>query len=314
MKIQNLQQLYQIAKLYYEDGLTQKEIAELIKFSRQKVQRLLDEAIREKIVQINVINPTASFEKLEKKLEQKYGLIKAIVVSGAIQSDKLISKNIGIAASRYLKEILHDNDIIGISWGSTVYETINYFNPHRTIKAMAVPLIGGAGHVYADFQVNDLARKFAEKSGGLYLPLYAPAILDSEKTAEQLLKDNNIKKVIEFWDKIDIAIIGIGKAILKDSSIPDFYYKDIPLNSIMEHEKVAGEILIHYFSHDGKLFNPDFDKRIIGISLEQLKKVNKSIGVAGSVWKKDIILTAIKGGYINILVTDDVTAEALINI
>lgn len=305
--------LYQIAKLYYKERYTQEEIAQLVNFSRQKVQRLLNQAVEEGIVQINVINPEASYEELEKKLENKYGLLKALVVSGVIQSDKLISQNIGRSASKYIEEILHDNEFIGIGWGSTVYDTINYFNPRNKFKVTAIPLIGGAGHIYADFQVNDLARKFAEKSGGMYLPLYAPALLDSEKTAKQLLMENNIKKVIDFWDKLDIAIIGIGKAILKDSSIPDFYYSDIPLHSIMKNNEVAGEILIHYFLNDGTLFNPAFDKRIIGISLEQLKRVKKVIGVAGSLWKKDIILTAIKGGYINILVTDDVTAEALIN-
>ena len=311
MKQKDTKLLYQIAELYYEEGYTQEKIAQLVNFSRQKVQRLLKEGIEEGIVQINLFNPSASFEKLEKKLEQKYDLLKVLVVPAGIQSDEIISKNIGKAAAGYLESILHDNDIVGIGWGSSVYETINHFNPHRKIQITAIPLIGGMGYIPADFQVNELIRKFAEKSGGSYIPLYAPALLDNEKIVKQLFTDNNVKKINEFWNIINIAVVGIGKAILKGSIVPDIYYNDLPLHSIMENEKVAGDILLHFFHNDGSLFSSVFDKRIIGMSIDQLKKVKRVIGVAGSLWKKDIILATLKGKYINILVTDDITATAL---
>ncbi|MGB9553957.1 MAG: sugar-binding domain-containing protein, partial [bacterium] len=109
--------LYEIACLYYEEGLTQEEIAQHTGFSRSRVQRLLEAARREGIVEIRLISPSLSFADLERELEQLFVLKKAIVVYGSTRSEHLTRRRIGMAAARYLESVLREGDIVSVDFG-----------------------------------------------------------------------------------------------------------------------------------------------------------------------------------------------------
>jgi DNA-binding transcriptional regulator LsrR (DeoR family) len=296
--------LYQVARLYYEEELTQEQIARQIGLSRQKIQRLLDSAKKEGIVQIQVISPVSSHRETEKKLEKHFKLTKAIVVSSNIKAESITRKNIGRAAAAYLEDTLRDNDILGIGWGRTVYETLNYFKATQKISITTVPLIGGIGQMAADFQVNELTRKFAEKAGGIFIPFHAPALVDNEKIVSTLFSDKSVGQVARLWEKANIAIIGIGGPLSKFSHVPASYYSDED-TALLTKKGAVGDILSHFLTKDGKLCSPSLSKKIVGISLEQLKKIRQVIAVAGSLRKKAAILAALKRRDIDVLVTDE---------
>ena len=303
--------MYQVARLYYEEELTQEQIARQIGLSRQKVQRVLNSAKKEGIVQIQVINPTLPRREIEEKLERHFGLTKAIVVSGSIKAESIIRKNIGRAAAEYFEDIFRDNDIVGLGWGRTVYETLNYFKPTRKISITAVPLTGGIGQMAADFQVNELARKFAEKIGGSYIPFHAPALVDNEKIASTLFSDKNVGKAAKLWKKVNIAIVGIGGPLSDSSYVPASYYSHADI-ALLKKEEEVGDVLSHFLRKDGKLCSPSLGKRVVGISLEELKKIRGVIAVAGSLRKKEAILAALRGRYIDVLVTDENVATEIL--
>jgi DNA-binding transcriptional regulator LsrR (DeoR family) len=310
-KLEQAEFLYQVARLYYEEKLTQEQIARQIGLSRQKVQRVLNSAKKEGIVQIQVINPTSPRREIEEKLEKHFELAKAIVVSGSIKAEGVIRKNIGRAAAVYLEDIFHDNDIFGIGWGRTVYETLNYFRPTRRISITAVPLTGGIGQMAADFQVNELARKFAEKIGGTFVPFHAPALVDNEKIVSTLFSDKNVGKVVKLWGKVNIAIVGIGGPLSDSSYIPAFYYSDTDIALLKKKEEV-GDVLSHFLCRDGKLCSSSLSKRVVGISLEKLKRIERVVAVAGSLRKKEAILAILKRKYIDVLVTDENVATEIL--
>ena len=310
-KLEQAEFLYQVARLYYEEELTQEQIARQIGLSRQKVQRLLDSAKKEGIVQIQVISPVSSHREIEKQLEKHFKLTKAIVVSSSIKTESIIRKNIGRAAAAYLEDTLRDNDILGIGWGRTVYETLNYFKPTGKLFITVVPLIGGIGQMAADFQVNEVARKFAEKAGGIFIPLHAPALVDNEKIVKTLFSDKNVEKVAKLWEKVNIAIVGIGGPLSNSSYVPVSYYSDADI-AFLKKERQVGDILSHFLREDGKLCSPLLSKKIVGISPEQLKKNERVIAVAGAVRKKEAILATLKRRYIDVLVTDENVAEEIL--
>jgi DNA-binding transcriptional regulator LsrR (DeoR family) len=312
-KLEQAEFLYQVARLYYEEGLTQEQIARQISLSRQKIQRLLDSARKEGIVQIQLISPVSSRREIEKKLEKHFKLTRAIVVSSSIKAESIIRKNIGRAAAAYLEDTLRDNDIVGIGWGRTVYETLNYFKPTGKIFITAVPLIGGIGQMAADFQVNELTRKFAEKTGGIFTPFHAPALVDNEKIVRTLFSDKNVGKVARLWEKVNIAIIGIGGPLSSSSYVPTSYYSEADI-TLLEKEGHTGDILSHFLDKDGKSCSPLLSKKVVGISLEQLKEIERVIGVAGSVRKKEAILAALRGRYIDVLITDENVAVKVLKI
>jgi DNA-binding transcriptional regulator LsrR (DeoR family) len=290
--------------------MTQEKIAKQLGMNRLKIHRYLEAAKEEGIVQILVINPLSHVAELESFIKQKYRLEEIIVVPALTKNEYFIRKSLARSASKYLSENIHDGDCIGIGWGKTMYETLKYFQSSRKISATVVPLIGGIGQYAADFQVNEMARQFSEKINGEFVPLYAPAIVDSESIVKALFSDKNFEKVSKLWERLDIAIVGIGGPIAKDTYLPDTSLSDNDLKILINKGHV-GDILFNNFDKNGKVCNESLTKKRVGISFEQLKKAKKIIAIAGSLRKKEAILASLKSGYVDVLITDQIVAKEL---
>ncbi len=303
--------IYQIAHLYYNEGMTQEKIAEQLGMNRIKIHRYLEAAKEEGIVQILVVNPLSQVGDLESFIKKKYKLEEIVVVPALTNNEYFIRKSLARSASKYLSENIQDGDCIGIGWGKTIYETLKYFQPSRKISATVVPLIGGIGQYAADFQVNEMARQFSEKINGEFVPLYAPAIVDSESIVKALFSDKNFEKVSKLWEGLDIVVVGIGGPIAKDTYLPDTSLSDNDLKILINKGHV-GDILFNNFDKNGKICNKSLTKKRVGISFEQLKKAKKIIAIAGSLRKKEAILASLKSGYIDVLITDQIVAKELI--
>ena len=74
----------------------------------------------------------------------------------------------------------------------------------------------------------------------------------------------------------------------------------------------SGVILLHFFDAWGKPIENSLSSRVISMSLGQLRKVDRAVGVAGGRRKYAAILGAIRGKLINILITDQFTAQKLV--
>ncbi len=302
--------LYEIACLYYEEGLTQEEIAQHTGFSRSRVQRLLEAARREGIVEIRLISPSLSFADLERELEQLFVLKKAIVVYGSTRSEHLTRRRIGMAAARYLESVLREGDIVGVGWGRTVYETLRSFR--QVIPLTVVPLVGATGQTEMEFQVNELAHQFAKKVGGRFVPFYAPVLVDTEEIAQALSWDQSLRKVIALWEELDAAVVGVGDPRLGRVPLPQFFFSDPTSAKILEKKEVVGDLLCHFLEREGMLSDPLFDRRVMSIPLVKLREIPYVVGVIGSVEKKHILRAVLHGGYINVLVTDAETAQVVL--
>ena len=155
-----------------------------------------------------------------------------------------------------------------------------------------------------------MARQFSEKINGEFVPLYAPAIVDSESIVKALFSDKNFEKVSKLWERLDIAIVGIGGPIAKATYLPDTSLSDNDLKILINKGHV-GDILFNNFDKNGKVCNESLTKKRVGISFEQLKKAKKIIAIAGSLRKKEAILASLKSGYVDVLITDQIVAKEL---
>lgn len=302
--------LYEVARLYYEDGLTQEEIAEHLGFSRSRVQRLLEAARKEGIVEIHLVSPAISFADLEEELAVRFHLERAIVVPTPAHSLHLMRRSIGRAAARYLESQLRDGDVLGIGWGRTIYETLGFFK--RKVAITIVPLIGAVGQVEVDFQVNELGSQLAKRIGGFFVPFYAPALVDSESIARALFSDQSVRRVVELWDEVTVALVGMGDPRKEGSIVPKFFLSDPSSAAVLKRDDVVGDILYHFLKKDGSLADVTFDRRVMSIPLEKLKRIPHVVGVAGSLEKVEVLEAVLRGGYINALVTDQETARVLL--
>ena len=307
--------MVKIANLYYKDNLKQESISRKLKVSKYQVNRILKRAIKSGVVQINIIDPTINISSLEEKLEKKFNLKRAIVVENFGLSDLELKSKLGQAAAKYLLEIIKDRDVIGISWGTTINEVINYL-PSKIGKLVEIVQITGGSHELSiNLNCHDITRRFASKFGIEPHLLYAPAIVDSKKMHDLLINETSIKKTFEYFSKLTIAIVGIGAMYPKIIStlIKTGHISNSDLKSLKK-SKAVGDVYSHFFDIGGKVCDSNLSGRLVAMPVEDLLKVPYSVGIAGGKLKAEAILGAIRGNYINIIVTDSTAAEKILKI
>ena len=307
------QLMMRAARLYYEDYLTQQQIAAELEVSRPTVSRLLTQARREGIVRITIADPLTSHDELASELVRIFGIKKAIVVSGEGLSAELLRRRIGIACADYLHRTLNEGCQFGIGWGRTLCSVVEALDSREKLSIHVVPLIGGLGQISSSFQVNELARQLASAFGGSWHPFYVPAFVEDPAALDGLLRLPDVQEVIQAWAQIDTALVGIGHFASQHQSSMLFYnYIGKAALQGLEQCRAVGDICGHFFDAQGhQCFE---ERRVIGIPLESLKALREVIGVAGATDKAPAILGALRGGYIDVLVTDSVAAKTVLDL
>jgi DNA-binding transcriptional regulator LsrR (DeoR family) len=298
------------ARLYYEDYLTQQQIADELGISRPTVSRLLTQARREGIVQITIKDPFARSEELETQLVQSFNLKRAVLVAGEGLSGELLRRRLGFATAEYLRHTLGEGSKLGIGWGRTLYAVVEALDVQQRLGIQVIPLIGGLGQISSSFQVNDLARRLAEAFGGTWQPFYVPAFVPA--ALEALLHLADVAPVLQSWPQVDVALVGIGHfASQHQSSMLFSSYIAADVLQKLELCGAVGDLCGRFFDAQGQ--QCFVERGVIGISLEQLRALQHVIGVAGGAEKVAAILGALRGGYVNVLVTDTITAQAVLD-
>jgi len=302
-----------IAKLYYQNGLSKIEIGEKLRISRLKVAGLLEDAVKEGIVKIFINEPKESFIDLENELEKRFKIYHAIVAETSIDYEST-KKNIGKAAANYLADTIYDNDVIGVAWGSTTYETVNYLPDKITRKNVTVVQItGGSNQVPININASELTRRVADIFNAKSYFLHAPVVVKSKEARDILYEEAGIKNTLDMFNKINLAIVGIGATRPEPSSTlyKDGFIKKEDFNNSISFDCI-GDINSYFYNKEGNECYTILRDRVIAMNLEQLKKVRYVMAVAGGENKTDAIIGALKGRIINIIVTDNKTAEVIL--
>jgi DNA-binding transcriptional regulator LsrR (DeoR family) len=302
------------AHLYYEEKQTQEEIAQMIKVSRPIVSRLLQRALDEGIVQITIHDPFEISPQIAKKLCELTGLESAIVVAGGhLPNPQMNQRRLGFAASQYLGEVLKPSDVIGVGWGRTLAAVAQNLITKPMPGCCAVPLVGGLGSISPNFQVHEITRLVAEAYSGEWQPLYFPALVSNPEVHDTLINTRDFKEVVRSWDRITVALIGIGNVDF-DAEMQVLFaeYLDAATRSRLLNAGAVGDICMRFYDIHGQRIM-DGLHGVIGIDLDCLARVPKIIAVAGGKNKVAAILGAIRGGFIHTLVTDHENAQGILD-
>jgi DNA-binding transcriptional regulator LsrR (DeoR family) len=306
--------LCKVSKLYYESGLTQDEIVGRLHLSRSKVSRLLQQARDEGIVRITVISPPGMFPELEVQLESRFRLREAVVVEvREPESQSAVTRELGVAAANYLQRTIRDHDVIGISWGSTLSSMVASMQPTPLPEAHVVQIIGGLGRPEAEAHATELCRRLSQHLNCRLTLLPAPGIVDREGVKEVFLSDSHVQHAFTLFSQLSVALVGIGSpapdsVLMRDSSI----LNPAELQNLMTKGAV-GDIALRFFDAYGQPIPSDIDNRVIGITLEQLARVERVVGAAGGPQKVEVLRGALRGSLINVLITDHLTARRLLD-
>ncbi|WP_409295305.1 sugar-binding transcriptional regulator [Peribacillus sp. SCS-26] len=311
MENDKLSKVIEAAKLYYLLDYNQSEIAKKLGVSRPTVSRLLQSAKEKGIVQIRIVDSMLDSEKMENELEQKFNLKKAVVTSVPQYENHVIKNYLGEAAADYLGEIVKDGDVIGVTWGTTLYHIGLELKQKYVRDVKVVQLKGGVSHSETSTYASEVLYLFgkAYNTPPIHLPL--PAIVDHVVVKRAMEADRHIKKILDLGKAANIAVFTTGP-IKPDSLLFQLdYFSEEDLKMIYEH--AAGDICSRFYNKDGEVCNESLDERTLGIDLQELKRKEYSILVAGGEHKINGIYGALRGGYANVLITDQMTAQFLLD-
>jgi DNA-binding transcriptional regulator LsrR (DeoR family) len=290
--------LAQVASMYYEDNLTQEQIAKEIGGSRSTVSRLLNEARESGVVEITIHHPWKTDPALERMLVEAHGLQQAVVLTGGGRNQSEILRGLGILASRCVHPLLIDGSILGISWGTAVHSTVQALRPAVQIPLTVVQMIGAVG--MGDPLIDGY--------------LHAPLIVESQRVRDAFHQELTIQETLELARKADIALVGIGSLDPFESSLRRAGYLDEADLANLSSLGAVGDICARHYDSSGKVLEVESNRRIVGIELDELRNIDRVIAVAGGVSKAEAIRGALRGGYVNVLVTDDLAAQQVLEL
>lgn len=315
MHIDKMRLVVRVARMYYEWGMKQTAIARQLGISQSTVSRMLQEAKRERIIRISVNIPPGICTEIEEELIKRYRLRDAIVVDcGGETDERFIQRQIGAAAAYYLESVLRPNEVIGISsWSATLLALVDALHPvPRRGDVRVVQILGGVGSPSAEVHANRLTTRLADLLGGTPVFLPAPGIVGSPEALQAITADPYVRMAMEQFDQVTTALVGIGalepSKLLADSG-NIFSMEEL---EALREKGAVGDVLLRFFDIDGNPVQTPLDRRVISMRLDQLRRVDRSIGVAGGQRKYDAILGAIRGRWVNVLVTDLSTARHLL--
>jgi deoxyribonucleoside regulator len=305
--------LADIAEMYFLHGKNQAEIARNVGMTRSNVSRMLTEARNSGIIQIQIIRPLKENPMLAQKLVERFGLINARVVE-VDQSAQLLSK-LGQVASKELEAQLKPGWILGTSWGTAISATVDQFKLSQPIPGLkVVQLLGALGARIKEYDGHAIVRRLEEKLDAEGIYINAPFLVENQKVADSLLENKSVVESISYADQSDVALLGVGSSDLAHCS---YYLADYVTREEIKPVQdtgAIGDVCGRFFTIDGNICAKDFQKRLIGISLESFLKIPIRIGVAGGSAKIEPIIGALHAGLINILVSDQETVREVLRI
>jgi len=243
---------------------------------------------------------------LEKDLAEVLQIEKVIIGSSGLMGEDLTLQELGRSAATYLKSIIRDGSVIGITGGTSVYSIIEGYKKEKTPleNAIVVPARGGLGK-RTEYQANTLVEKLANKLGSHYRMLYTPDNL-SESAIESLKKEPEIDEIIKVLDRMSILAFGIGKAqkMAERRSLDD-----VEIGKIIDKGAVS-EAFGYYFNEAGEIVH---EISTIGIDLDRFKAIKELIAVASGDEKVEAIISICKLNHNLVLVTDEHVAKIILD-
>jgi DNA-binding transcriptional regulator LsrR (DeoR family) len=303
--------LVKVARLYYLQQLTHQEIANTLGFSRIKVTRLLQEAVERKVVEFKIADPYVETLELEAALKERFGLTQVVIAPPAT-SDEERFDILGRYAAGFLSGVLRDDLTIGIGWGRTLNGMVPYLEDgsHRNLNV--VSLTGGLTANSEQPNPYDIATSVAHALGATPRYLLTPAIVDRPEEKEILLHNEVNQSVMGWWQKLDVVLMSIGTISPPPQSLTLFPDPRVQVHKL-ESLGVTGDLLMTFFDKRGTFVKTDFTKRTIRIDFDLIKKAPLVVGVSGGPDKVQSIAGALRTGVINVLVTDEPTARAVVS-
>jgi deoxyribonucleoside regulator len=306
--------LVRVARMYYAMDLTQEQVGARLGLSRFKVGRLLDRAVRESIVRIEIVHPAARLIDLEEELVARFGLRAAVVADVAAGGDGASEQVAREAVARAAADHLaaeRPTGAIGVSWGRTMLALANALEPGWTSATEIVQLNGATSRSATPTRANEIVDRFGTTTGAAIRLMAAPAVVGSAELRRALEADPSVGGTLDAARRAPSAVFSLGIPTPESVLVASGFVGE-PDRVRLGKAGAVGDVLGRFLAADGRIALPDLDDRTVGLPLADLAAKTLALGLAAGPGRGPIALAAIRAGCVNTLVTDEATAQWLV--
>ncbi|HSF06478.1 MAG TPA: sugar-binding domain-containing protein [Methylomirabilota bacterium] len=317
-----LRLMVQCLELHYRQGRSQKDIAGALGVSAATVSRLLERAFAEGLVRVELDLPRT--QELEAGLIARFHLRDAVVVAAGGRAD--VREALGVAAATHFEKIADNGLRVGLSCGFTLYQTIRSLRERRFRDLALYPLSGESTLKLVDISPNTLvgmmAAKYRPHVTAYALPVqHLASLRQFEQQRRRLLRDPEVRAIYETAQSVDVALVGIGQiaeqtpgfcALAESYGVSVRRLRDLG---------VVGEINYQPFDSEGRIVDrPELRalmRRVLSVTGDRLQDLSRRddrsvIAVAGGRGKIEAVRGALRGRFMNVLVTDEDVSQAVL--
>ncbi|WP_434176284.1 sugar-binding transcriptional regulator [Brachybacterium conglomeratum] len=303
-----------VARLYYEQGMSQSAIGTELNLSRSNVSRILTQARDRGVVEIIIHDPEGPpvrLPELEERLAEMFSLREVHVVGATRASSGETTAREGAAViARRLPGVRS----IGVSWGRAVQSVIAQLEPSEPRPVPQVlPLVGGLSALDQLESGESVVRALASKVGARPQMLYAPAILESAETVRTLRTESTIATVLEAAAAVELALVGIGSAGV--ASAPHIVQR-MGLSEVereqLDAQQPVGDICARLIDQEGRPVGPPASERVLAVTLDELRAIPEVVGVASGVEKAPGVCGVLRSGALDTVVLDEHLAREVL--
>lgn len=303
--------LADVCEWYYLEGRTQNEIADRLGVSRSVVSRLLTEAQAEGVVEFKIHREPPVNAEVSRVLSRRFGIDADVVQPCSTNAETL--RAMGRAAGARVDARLTPSGVLAVSYGTSVYETVRHIPARRFASMQVVQLAGVEGVANPQIDGWELVRICAERLSARYRHLHSPLMVSTPLMRTALFEDPHVREHMEMAAKADVAVVGLGSVDPHDSSLVRAGHLTADqLRACVEAGSV-GYIAGNHYDINGRPLDA-LNERNVSLPLPKLAEISYVIAVAAGPGKVRAIVGALRGGFVDALVTDVPTAEAVMRV
>ena len=310
---QHLRMMSVAARLYFVQEIRQREVAQRLGVSQARVSRLLRQAHDCGIVCTLLNIPEGLHPDLEEQVEQRYGVSEVHVVEVPAPDDA-VPYALGWAAARFFSVGTLRGATIGFtSWSTTLQELAGALDDTlpRTGVQRVVETVGGLGPPAAQHAAARATQRLSRLLGAEPVYLRTPGIASTPAARESAARDPHVQRALELLSDLDVVFVGVGPSLPPPAPGGDGLLTPDQLQQVRDLG-AAGQIVQRQLDADGRPLPSALDDLVVGITLPQLMQARRRVVVAGGRSKHSAIAAAVRGGWVDVLMTDVQTARHLV--
>lgn len=297
-----------VAWLYYMEGLTQDKISETLGLSRSRVLRILATSRQTGMVQIRVTTKLSHCVSLERVLESKYGLERAIVIPNP-QDAAATNQLIGAALGGYLNDNIPAEATIGLGWGRTLSASLPAIEYRENGGLSVLSMLGGLTRV-SGANPSEFAWRLADRLSAECYLMAAPVFAPDPRTRDALLAHPGIQEIFRRAERLDLAILSVGD-LSPVSTFSEYVLLEREEFAALQAAGAVGDVLCRFIDADGNIIDHEINRRVIAVDPRELHSARKIVLASGGWQKFGVIRGALRLIRPHVLVTDELVAERL---